>query len=252
MTEAIRVSNVSKAFRYVPVDRTATLKDKIASRLFLPKDQRRKTVQAVKDVSFSIGHGQMLGIVGRNGSGKSTLMRMLAGVFPPDSGAIERDGTMTPLLSLGAGFHPDLTGYENARVELLVLGFSPDEAEAKLDAIEDFSEIGNFMNAPVRTYSAGMLLRLAFSVAICVNPDILLLDEVLAVGDELFAQKCLTAIEDFKTRGKTIVLVSHATGFVERWCEVALWLDRGEVKMFGDVHEVVHAYALDHSRASFV
>jgi lipopolysaccharide transport system ATP-binding protein len=251
VTNAITVSRVSKAFRYVAVDRTASLKDKLVNRLFLPKGERRRTVHALKDVSLSVGHGQMLGIIGRNGSGKSTLMRLLAGVFPPDEGSIETDGTLTPLLSLGAGFHPDLTGNENARVELLVLGFSPREAESKLDAIREFSEIGNFMDAPVRTYSAGMILRLAFSVAFCVDPDILLLDEVLAVGDELFAQKCLTAIEDFKARGKTIVLVSHATGFVERWCEVALWLDRGEVRMFGDVHEVTHAYAQDHSRAEF-
>lgn len=251
MTPAISVSRVGKAFRYVPMDRRASLKDAFVKRLFVPDDQRRKTVQALKDVSFSVGHGQMLGIIGRNGSGKSTLMRLLAGVFPPDVGSIAIDGTLTPLLSLGAGFHPDLTGYENARVELLVLGFSPKEAEEKLDAIADFSEIGNFMDAPVRTYSAGMLLRLAFATAFCVDPDILLLDEILSVGDELFAQKCLTAIEQFRDRGKTIVLVSHALGFVERWCDVALWLERGEVRMFGNVYDVVHAYGENHLRAEF-
>jgi lipopolysaccharide transport system ATP-binding protein len=251
MTNAIDVSHVSKTFRYVALERTVSLKDALVKRLFVPRDQRRRTVQALKDVSFSVGHGQMLGIVGRNGSGKSTLMRLLAGVFPPNAGTIAIDGTLTPLLSLGAGFHPDLTGYENARVELLVLGFSPKEAEAKLDAIRDFSEIGGFMDAPVRTYSAGMVLRLAFAVAFCVDPDILLLDEVLAVGDELFAQKCLTAIEGFKERGKTIVLVSHSIGFVERWCDVALWLERGEVHMFGEVQSVLRAYAENHARAEF-
>lgn len=250
MTDAINVANVSKSFRYFPITR-ATLKDAIVKRLFLPDEHKRKTVQALQDVSFTVGHGQMLGLVGRNGSGKTTLMRLLAGIFHPDAGTIAIDGTLTPLLSLGAGFHPDLTGYENARVELLVLGFSPDAAEAKLDSIREYSELENFMDAPVRTYSAGMLLRLAFATAVCVDPDILLLDEVLAVGDELFAQKCLTTIEDFKARGKTIVLVSHATGFVERWCDVALWLDRGEVRMFDAAHDVVRAYTQDHSRAEF-
>lgn len=193
----------------------------------------------------------MLGIIGRNGSGKTTLMRLLAGVFPPDSGMIALDGALAPLLALGAGFHPDLTGLENARLELLVLGFTPKEALAKMDAIVEFSELESFVEAPVRTYSSGMLMRLAFAVAVCVDPDILLLDEVLAVGDELFAQKCLMCIENFKDRGKTIVLVSHNTGIIERWCDKVLWLDRGRVKMFGAPQDVVPAYAASDAGAGF-
>ncbi len=250
MTNAISVIGVAKSFRYRSLGR-ATLKDALVKRLFTAEDHRLRIVEALGSIDFEIEHGQMLGIIGRNGSGKTTLMRLLAGVFPPDAGTIAIDGALAPLLALGAGFHPDLTGRENARVELLVLGFTPKQAEAKMDAIIEFSELGSFMDAPVRTYSSGMLMRLAFAVAVCVDPDILLLDEVLAVGDELFAQKCLMCIEDFKDRGKTIVLVSHNTGIIERWCDVVLWLDRGRVKMFGAPQEVVQAYSQSDAGVGF-
>ncbi len=252
MSDAITVTNVGKAFRYIAHARSSTLKDALVKRLFLPEDQRQQTVQALSDITLAVEHGKMLGIIGRNGSGKTTLLRLLAGVFQPDSGRIVLDGALAPLLALGAGFHPDLTGRENARMELLVLGFPRSVAEAKMDAIIAFSEIDNFIDAPVRTYSSGMLMRLAFAVAVCVDPDILLLDEVLAVGDDLFAQKCLTCIENFKDRGKTIVLVSHNTGVIERWCDSVLWLDRGKIKMFGDPSEVVQAYAQSDVSVGFV
>lgn len=252
MSDAISVMNVGKAFRYVAHARSSTLKDAVIKRLFLPEDQKQHTVQALSDISFAVEHGKMLGIIGRNGSGKTTLLRLLAGVFQPDSGSIVLDGALAPLLALGAGFHPDLTGRENARMELLVLGFPRSATEGKMDAIIAFSEIGDFIDAPVRTYSSGMLMRLAFAVAVCVDPDILLLDEVLAVGDDLFAQKCLMCIEDFKDRGKTIVLVSHNTGIIERWCDRVLWLDRGRIKMFGEPSEVVQAYAQSDVSVGFV
>ena len=241
MTDAIVVSGLSKRFSYPMLPKQTTLKEAIVKRL-LTRAIERRTVDALNDVSFHVGHGQMLGVVGRNGSGKTTLLRTLAGVYTPDSGSIGIDGTVTPLLSLGAGFHPDLTGRENARIELLVLGLSPKQINGHMEKIAEFAEIGDFMDAPMRAYSTGMMMRLAFAAAISVDPDVLLLDEVLAVGDELFAQKCLAAVDDFRARGKTIVLVTHASDVVRHRCDAALWLDAGRVAAFGKPGEVIDAY----------
>lgn len=241
MSAAIIISGLSKRFNYSMLPKQTTLKETIIKRLLMGAAARR-TVDALANVSFEVEHGQMLGVVGRNGSGKTTLLRMLAGVYTPDSGTIVLDGTVTPLLSLGAGFHPDLTGRENARIELLVLGLTPKQIAGRMDAIAEFAEIGDFLDAPMRTYSSGMMMRLAFAAAISVDPDILLLDEVLAVGDEVFAQKCLAAVDDFRARGKTIVLVTHASDVVRERCDVALWLDAGHVAAFGTPDEVIEAY----------
>ena len=241
MTAAIIASAVSKRFSYPKIPKRTTLKEMIVKRLLL-RAMERQTVNALTGVSFSVGHGQMLGIVGRNGSGKTTLLRLLAGVYVPDSGSIMLDGTMTPLLSLGAGFHPDLTGRENARIELLVLGLTPKEIDGRMGAIAEFAQIGDFMDAPMRVYSTGMMMRLAFAAAVSVDPDILLLDEVLAVGDEVFAQKCFTAVDEFRARGKTIVLVTHASEVVRQRCDVALWLEGGRAAAFGDPGDVIDAY----------
>lgn len=241
MTAAITASGISKRFSYPRLPKSTTLKEIIVKRLLL-RAVERKTVNALTDVSFSVEHGQMLGVVGRNGSGKTTLLRVLAGVYHPDNGTIALDGTMTPLLSLAAGFHPDLTGRENARVELLVLGLTPKEIEGRMETIADFAQIGDFMDAPLRTYSTGMMMRLAFAAAVSVDPDILLLDEVLAVGDEVFAQKCLGTIDEFRARGKTIVLVTHAAEVVRERCDVALWLESGRVAEFGLPNDVIDAY----------
>ena len=169
-------------------------------------------------------------------------MRLLAGVHVPDQGTISIDGTVTPLLSLGAGFHPDLTGRENARIELLVLGLTPREIGDRMDQIAAFAEIGDFMDAPMRTYSSGMMMRLAFAAAISIEPHILLLDEILAVGDAAFAQKCLDTIDGFRASGKTIVLVTHAADVVRERCDAALWLDAGRVAAFGNPADVIAAY----------
>lgn len=240
MIDAIRIENVSKRFRFPTVPRRATLKD-LAVRT-LRFERGVTVVEALSNVSFSVEPGSMLGIVGRNGSGKTTLMRVLAGILRPDEGSVHIEGTLAPLLALGIGFHPDLTGREGVRIELLSLGLTRAQADALIDDILDFSEIGDFVDAPVRTYSTGMIMRLAFSVAICVDPDILLLDEVLAVGDEAFAAKCLACISDFRSRGKTIALVTHTSEIVETWCDVAIWLDKGRVAAFGDPKAVVTAY----------
>lgn len=240
MTDAIQVTNVSKRFKFPAIHRHATLKD-FALRA-LRSEGGNKIVDALNDVTFSVEHGSMLGVIGRNGSGKTTLMRILAGILTPDRGTVKIEGSLAPLLALGIGFHPDLTGREGARIELLSLGFTRAEASGLMDQIIAFSEIGEFVDAPVRTYSIGMVMRLAFSVAICVNPDVLLLDEVLAVGDEKFAQKCLGCISDFRKQGKTIVLVTHNAEVVETWCDLALWLDNGTIRAFGDPAVVVAAY----------
>jgi lipopolysaccharide transport system ATP-binding protein len=240
--DAVEVEGLCKSFRFLEVGKEATLKSTIVKQLFRRSSQRR-TVKALEDVSFTLGRGKMLGVVGRNGSGKTTLLRLLAGVYHPDRGRISIAGSVTPLLSLGSGFHPELSGRENTRIELLVLGLSPKEIDERMEQIIDFSEIRNFVDAPARTYSTGMKIRLAFAAAISVDPDVLLLDEVLAVGDEGFKQKCLTAIDGFRDRGKTIVLVSHAALTIRQRCDSALWLHNGHVAGFGVPSEVVSAYS---------
>ncbi len=240
MIDAIRVEGLCKSFRYPTIPKRATLKDMVVRTMRLRRGVA--VVEALKNVTFSVERGSTLGIIGRNGSGKSTLMRILAGILKPDAGLVETAGMVAPLLALGGGFHPDLSGREGARIELFTLGMDPAQVDRLMDQITAFSEIGDFIDAPVRVYSAGMLMRLAFSVAICVNPTVLLLDEILAVGDEGFARKCHETILDFRARGKTIVIVTHAAEIIESWCDTALWLDRGEVSGLGDPHTVVAAY----------
>ncbi len=238
---SVEVEGLCKRFRYLAVGKEATLKETIVKRLSR-RDSQRRTVEALRDVSFSLGRGQMLGVVGRNGSGKTTLLRLLAGIYCADRGRISITGSITPLLSIGSGFHPELSGRENARIELLVLGMSPKEIDRQMEKIIEFSEIGDFVDAPTRTYSSGMKVRLAFAAAISVDPDVLLLDEVLSVGDEAFKSKCLTAFDGFRDRGKTIVLVSHSAPTIAQRCDSALWLDNGRVAGFGPAPEVVAAY----------
>lgn len=241
MKPRIHVENVSKRFVYVPVRaRQTTLKSAIVNGLF--RRPERQTVEALRDVSFSLGAGELLGVVGRNGSGKTTLLRLLAGIYRSDAGSIDISGTLAPLLALGAGFHPDLTGRENARIELLVLGLSPRDIAARMEQIADFSEIGDFIDAPLRTYSAGMTARLAYAAAMSTEPDVMLIDEILAVGDEAFTAKCLAHVEGLRQQGKTIVLVTHNAALVRERCDRALWLERGRLAAFGDASEVTGAY----------
>lgn len=241
MTPAIAVAGISKRFHYPAIPKQATLKEMIVKGWFR-EATKTHIVDALQEVSFTVEHGQTLGVIGRNGSGKTTLLRILAGVFQPDSGAVHIDGSLAPLLSLAAGFHPDLTGRENARTELLVLGFTPRQVERRIDEIIDFAEIGDFFDAPMRTYSTGMVLRVAFAAATSVDPDVLLLDEVLFVGDEAFSMKCLDRISRFKRSGKAIVLVSHSNPAIVEHCDVALWLDHGRVAGFGDPATVTASY----------
>lgn len=241
MSDSIHVSGVSKRFLLPAIPQGATVKDFVI-RSIRRDENRDGYVDALRNVSFSVESGSMLGLIGRNGSGKTTLMRMVAGILKPDTGSITIKGRIAPLLTLATGFHPDLTGREGARIELLALGFSRAEVKALIPRIIAFSEIGEFVDAPVRTYSSGMMMRMAFSVAVSVDADVLLFDEILAVGDAEFAQKCVACIHDFRTRGKTIVLVTHDTGKVRDWCDLALWLEEGELAGLGDPKAVVSAY----------
>ena len=184
-------------------------------------------------------------MIGRNGSGKSTLLKLVAGITKPSSGAVSVDGRISALIELGAGFHPEISGRENVFINGIMLGLSKREVTRRFDEIVDFAEMKEFIDAPVKTYSSGMYMRLGFAVAINVDPDVLLVDEVLAVGDEGFTHKCLDKFAEFKRRGKTILLVTHSLGLVERFCDEALWLDSGRVKGLGDPKRVVGAYITD-------
>ncbi len=189
-----------------------------------------------------IPKGKTVGIIGRNGSGKSTLLKLITGIYAPTTGKIDVNGRISALLDLGAGFHPDFSGRENILINGIILGMSRAEVRAKMDDIIAFSELGEFIDEPVRTYSSGMYMRLAFSVATHVDPDILIVDEILAVGDEHFAKKSIAKMTEFKQQGKTIVLVTHDLGTVERWCDLAAWIDGGRIRRVGTPAEVAQEY----------
>jgi ABC-2 type transport system ATP-binding protein len=197
---------------------------------------------ALKDVSFEVPHGQVFGIIGSNGSGKSTLLKCLTGILTPDQGSIHADGRVAALLELGAGFHPDLSGRENIGLNGAILGMSKKDLENKFDDIVQFAGLEKFIDTPVKNYSSGMTVRLGFAVAINVEPEILIIDEVLAVGDEEFQQRCFQKIEQFRREGRTIIFVSHGLSQVSQFCNNALWLEKGEVQRIGPAYEVVSEY----------
>jgi len=197
---------------------------------------------ALRDVSFRVDRGETLGIIGRNGSGKSTILKLIAGVTAPSEGEIAVCGRVSPLIELGAGFHPDLTGRENVFLNASILGMSRKEVLARFDEIISFAELWEFVDTPVKRYSSGMYIRLGFSVAVHADPEILLVDEVLAVGDTAFQEKCLAKMGEFRSRGVTIVLVSHSMGLVQDFCERALLLNGGHLLADGAPAEVVQHY----------
>jgi ABC-type polysaccharide/polyol phosphate transport system ATPase subunit len=234
---AIVAENVSRRFRIYP-QRNVTLKEAIVRRRHL----RPTDIWALRDISFEVEPGEAVGFVGRNGSGKTTLLRLIAGVFTPTSGRIAVGGRVGSLLELGAGFHPEFTGRENIFLSGAIYGLKRKAIREKLDEIIAFTELERFIDLPVKTYSAGMHMRLGFSVATHVEADILLLDEVFAVGDEAFQRKCIDRILDLKHTGCTITFVSHAAAAVEHLCERALLLRRGRVEFDGDSHEAIRRY----------
>jgi len=199
-------------------------------------------VWALQEVDFKVARGTTLGIIGRNGSGKSTLLRLMTHILKPDMGTIAIRGQVAPLIELGAGFHPEMTARENIIVNGMILGLSKNTIKARMDTIIDFAELRHVLDDPIRTFSTGMVMRLGFSVAIHVDPDILIMDEILAVGDEAFRRKCFERLETFKHDGKTMVLVSHDLNLVRSWCDEAMWLNAGLMKMFGHPGDVVDGY----------
>jgi len=197
---------------------------------------------ALKNVSFRIEEGERVAVVGRNGAGKSTLLSLVSGLTSPEKGRVEVSGRIAALLELGSGFHPDLTGVENIYLNASLLGFTRARARELFDAIVEFSGVGDFIHEPLRTYSNGMMLRLAFSVAFNLEPSILIIDEVLAVGDQAFQDKCFERIQQYRQAGKTLLCVSHSPALLLQLCERALWLDHGELMMDGKALEVLTAY----------
>ncbi len=245
MTPAIALSNVSKVYRRFSGKQFATLKSALLQRSILRELQPRETFQALNNVSFTVPKGSTFGVIGRNGSGKSTALKLVAGITKPTSGTVLVEGRISALIELGAGFHPEISGRENVFINGIMLGLTRREIQDRFDEIVEFAEMREFIDAPVKTYSSGMYMRLGFAVAIHVDPDVLLVDEVLAVGDEGFTHKCLDKFSEFKRRGKTILLVTHSLGLVERFCDEAVWLDHGEKLAEGDPKRVIGAYLLD-------
>jgi lipopolysaccharide transport system ATP-binding protein len=241
MNTAIVLEQVTKRFRRSDFSGHTTLKEAILKGQFFRMERTSGFLDALKNISFSIPEGTVLGLIGPNGAGKSTLLRLLAGIYRPTSGQIRIKGRVS-LLSLGLGFHPEYSGRENIVISGLALGLSHKQLARVTDDIIKFSELENFIDAPLRTYSSGMYTRLAFSVAVNVNPDILLIDEVLAVGDARFTEKSRARIEEFKKNGKTIILATHDLNEVENWCQQALFIDHGQICASGDPKEVVAQY----------
>ena len=247
---AIEIVNASKVYRrFSQRKQFATLKSALLSRSLIRDLKPDETFPAVRNVTVTVPRGQTLGVIGRNGSGKSTLLKLVAGITKPTTGTVKVNGRISALIELGAGFHPEISGRENVFINGIMLGLTKREVTRRFDEIVEFAEMRDFIDAPVKTYSSGMYMRLGFAVAIHVDPEVLLVDEVLAVGDEGFTHKCLDKFAEFKRRGKTILLVTHSLGMVERFCDDALWMDAGRMKMQGDPKRVVGAYITDVERS---
>lgn len=237
MTNAVSIQNVSKKFRLYH-ERNQTLKSAIM--------RRRRSVHedfwALRGVSFDVEQGSTFGLIGSNGSGKSTLLKCLAKIYWPTSGSISYAGRMAALLEVGSGFHHELSGRENIYLNGSILGMSRKEIDRKFDEIIDFSGVEQFIDQPVKNYSSGMYVRLGFSVAISVEPDILIVDEVLAVGDAEFQEKCFQKFRDYREQGRTVILVSHSMNSVRTMCDQVAWLNKGELMTVGAANETIAAY----------
>ena len=243
---AIEVADVEKVYRrYARRKQFATLKSALLSGHLLRDLRADEAFHALRGVSFSIESGRTFGIIGRNGSGKSTLLKLIAGIGKPTAGSVRVNGRVSALIELGAGFHPEISGRDNVFINGMMLGLTKREIAQRFDDIVAYAELQDFIDAPVKTYSSGMYMRLGFAVAVNVDPEVLLVDEVLAVGDESFTHKCLATFTEFKKRGKTILFVTHQLDLIQRFCDEALWLDAGVAKMQGDPKRVIDAYLLD-------
>src|SRR5512145_327252 len=243
---AIEVTHASKLYRRFGRRRQfATLKSALLSGSLIRDLKPDETFAAVQDVSFTLPAGRTLGVIGRNGSGKSTMLKLVAGITKPTEGTVRVQGRISALIELGAGFHPEISGRENVFINGIMLGLSKKEIARRFDEIVDFAELRDFIDAPVKTYSSGMYMRLGFAVAIHVDPEVLLIDEVLAVGDQAFTAKCIDKFAEFRRRNRTILLVTHSLDMVERFCDRALWLDKGKTLAEGEPKRVVASYIID-------
>jgi ABC-type polysaccharide/polyol phosphate transport system ATPase subunit len=234
---AIEVTNMTKTFKLYS-DKPNTLKERIV-RGWKNKPEIRTVL---KDINLEIKKGETVALIGVNGSGKSTLLKLMTKIIYPNKGKVETQGKLTSLLELGAGFHPDFTGRENIYFNAAIFGLTKQEIDKRLQDIIDFSELGDFIDSPVRTYSSGMYMRLAFSVAINVDAEILLIDEILAVGDQHFQDKCFAKLQELSKSDMTIVIVSHSLGPIKNLCQRAVWINNGEIAMDGNCDEVIDAY----------
>lgn len=234
---AIKVENLTKEFKLF-YDKPSTLKERL---VFWNKKKENSRI-VLKDINLTIKKGETVALIGTNGSGKSTLLKLMTKIIYPSKGKLTTNGKLTSLLELGAGFHPDFTGRENIYFNASIFGLTKEEIEKRVDEIIEFSELGEFIDSPVRTYSSGMYMRLAFSVAINVDADILLIDEILAVGDQHFQDKCFAKLTELKESDKTIVIVTHSLEQVRKLCTRAIWIYEGEVRLDGKPDKVVDEY----------
>lgn len=237
MSLAIIIKNMSKSFK-LHSDKPRTLKE----RFVFSKNSKVDSREVLKNINIEIKHGETVALIGVNGSGKSTLLKLMTKIIYPNKGSLETYGKLTSLLELGAGFHPDFTGRENIYFNASIFGLTRDEIEGRVEDIINFSELGEYIDSPVRTYSSGMYMRLAFSIAINVDAEILLLDEILAVGDQHFQDKCLAKISELGNSGKTIVIVSHDMNAMKNLCERGIWIYEGEVREDGEINFVADEY----------
>ena len=239
MDSIITVDNVSVHFR-MDKNHTTSLKEWVVS--FLKGKQQYEEFHALENVTFDVKRGEIFGVIGRNGAGKSTLLKVVSGIYKPTSGKAVSAGRIAPMLELGSGFDQELSGHDNIFLNGAILGFSEDFLKEKYDEIVAFSELGEFIRQPIKTYSSGMMMRLAFSVATIVEPEILIVDEILAVGDASFQQKSRARMLELMQGGTTVLFVSHSIDQIREMCDRVLWLDHGQVKMLGDTQTVCDAY----------
>ncbi|MGO5165170.1 MULTISPECIES: ABC transporter ATP-binding protein [unclassified Candidatus Paralachnospira] len=235
----IKVNDVSMRF-LMANDKISSIKEFVTA--FLKRKLKFKEFWALRDINFEVNKGEVVGIIGRNGAGKSTILKIISGIMKPTTGNVERYGNIVPMLELGSGFDMDLSGKENIFLNGAILGYSKEFLESKYDEILEFSELGDFIYSPIRNYSSGMLMRLAFSIATVVEPEILIVDEILAVGDENFQQKSRKRMMELMSGGTTVLFVSHNLWQIREMCDRVVWLEGGHVKMFGPVNEVCDAY----------
>ena len=239
MDSIITVDNVSVHFR-MDKNHTTSLKEWVVS--FLKGKQQYEEFHALENVTFDVKRGEIFGVIGRNGAGKSTLLKVVSGIYKPTSGKAVSAGRIAPMLELGSGFDMELSGHDNIFLNGAILGFTEDFLQQKYDEIVAFSELGEFIHQPIKTYSSGMMMRLAFSVATIVEPEILIVDEILAVGDASFQQKSRARMLELMQGGTTVLFVSHSMDQIREMCDRVLWLDHGTVKMIGPTQEVCDAY----------